>query len=308
MSPTSPEPSSSRPPVASSDPRTRHRSPRTPAVSTPAAPEAPSPVPAGLDATLADADDVSAPGSVAWQADLASTIVRATADALVEAAPIVTDPLAAELLGSDACGVWWTPAERSDAGLVEREGLVGKAFAVHLERLGGPGALAGLRALQIGGADGMVPEAAAAAERLAAAGTEEPSWWPDAHRITPLRGARVSWTDDGHRFTSYLLEVDRAGQVVNMAVATVDDCSGVIGDILLFSDLDGFKRVVEDTDQERHMEWMGVGSVQARISRAIDRTDLLGTGPPPGSSEPEAGYVALRGLAQRWTAVAPPRA
>ncbi|WP_157260725.1 hypothetical protein [Patulibacter minatonensis] len=250
----------------------------------------------------------TSPGTAAWKAHVTATIVHATLDALVDAAPTVADPLAAELLGSDACGIWWTPAEQSEHGLPERERRVGRTYAAHLEDLGTAAALAGLRALQIGGADGVVPEASAAAERMAAAGIPEPVWWADAPRITPLRGARVSWTDDDHRFTSYLLEMDRAGQVVNLAVATLDDCSGVIGDVLLFSDLDGFKRVVEDSDQDRHMEWMGVGSVQARISRAIDRTDLLGTGPPPGSSEPEAGYVAMRGLAQRWTAVSPPGA
>lgn len=252
--------------------------------------------------------DLATPSTAAWKAHVTTTIVHATLEALTDAAPTVGDPLAAELLGSDACGVWWSPAEEADSAPAERERLLGRAYAAHLEELGSPAALAGLRALQLGGADGVVPEVAAAAERLAAAGTAEPRWWPEAHRITPLRGARVSWTDDGHRYTSYVLEMDRAGDIVNLAVATLDDCSGVIGDVLLFTDLDGFKRVVEDADEDRHMEWMGVGSVQARISRAIDRTDLLGTGHPPGSSEPEVGYVALRGLAQRWTAVAPPEA
>lgn len=246
--------------------------------------------------------DPSRPSTAAWKAHVTTTIVHATLDALVDAAPAVTDPLAAELLGSDACGVWWAPVAESDASPAEREELIGRAYAAHLEELAHPSALAALRALQLGGADGVVGEVAAAASRLAAAGIAEPSWWPDAPRLRPLRGARLSWSDDGHRYTSLLLEVDRAGDVVTLAVATLDDHSGVIGDVLLFSDLDGFGRVVGDPAGGRRLEWMGVGPVQARIRRAIDRTDLLGTGDPPGSSEPEVGYVALRGVAQRWSA------
>ncbi|MEV4422639.1 hypothetical protein AB0L40_22085 [Patulibacter sp. NPDC049589] len=241
------------------------------------------------------------PSEAAWKAHATATIVHATLEALLDTAPSVTDPLAAELLGSDACGVWWAPADEADTSPVERERLVGRAYAAHLEERADDRALAALRALQLGGSDGVVPEVAAAARRLAATGVREPRWWAHAHRLTPLRGARVSWADDGQRYTSHVLEVDRAGDVVNLAVATLDDRAGVIGDVLLFSDLDGFGRVVASDQDDRALEWLGVGTVQARIARAIERTDLLGTGDPPGSSEPEVGYVALRGLAQRWS-------
>lgn len=241
------------------------------------------------------------PSVAAWKAHATATIVHATLGALLEAAPVVPDPLAAELLGADACGIWWSPAADAEAPILEREQLVGRAYAAHLEQLGTAPALAALRALQLGGCDGVVPEVAAAAARLAATGVPEPVWWAAAERITVLRGARLSWADDGHRYTSLLLEVDRAGDVVTMAVATLDDCSGVVGDVLLFSDLDGFARVVRDPVDDRRLQWMGVRSCQRRIRRAIDRTDLLGTGDPPGSSDPDVGYVALRALAQRWS-------
>lgn len=243
----------------------------------------------------------SGPGAAAWKAHATTTIVHAALEALLDAAPAVREPLAAELLGADACGIWWAPAEDSDVPILERERLVGRAYAAHLGQLGTAPALAALRALQLGGSDGVVPEVAAAAARVAATGVPEPTWWADASRIAVLRGAQVSWSDEGHRYTSLLLEVDRAGEVVTMAVATLDDCSGVIGDVLLFSDLDGFERVVRDPLDDRRLHWMGVRSCQRRIRRAIDRTDLLGTGDPPGSSDPEVGYVALRALAQRWS-------
>lgn len=243
------------------------------------------------------------PGAAAWKAHATATIVHATLEALLDAAPVVREPLAAELLGSDACGIWWAPAQDSDVSTVERERLVGRAYAAHLEQLGTAPALAALRALQLGGSDGVVPEVAAAAARVAATGVPEPVWWTDARRVSVLRGAHLSWSDEGHRYTSLLLEVDRAGEVVTMAVATLDDRCGVIGDVLLFSDLDGFARVVRDPEDDRRLHWMGVRSCQRRIRRAIDRTDLLGTGDPPGSSDPEVGYVALRALAQRWSDV-----
>lgn len=248
------------------------------------------------------------PSDAAWKVHATSAIVHATLEALLDTAPAVRDPLAAELLGSDACGIWWSPAEDADVGRSELERLIGRAYAAHLEELGHAPALAALRALELGGCDGVVPEAAAAAARLAAAGVPDPEWWSAAERIVALRAATVSWADDGHRYTSVLLEVDRAGDVVNLAVATLDDAAGVIGDVLLFSDLDGFGRVVEDPADGRRLTWMGVRAAQRRIRRAIDRTDLLGVGDPPGSSEPEVGYVALRGLAQRWSTapVAPP--
>lgn len=256
--------------------------------------------PSPFDRTLPEREPTT-PGTAAWKAHATATIVHATLAALLDAVPVVTDPLAAALLGSDACGVWWAPAEDADTAPQERERLVGRTYAAHLEQLADDRALAALRALQVGGSDGVVPEAAAAADRLARAGLAEPTWWPAARTATPLRGARVSWTDDGHRYTSHLLEVDCAGDVVNLAVATLDDCSGVVGDVLLFADLDGFADVVTRHGDARLFEWTGVGAARTRIRRAIDRTDLLGTGDPPGSSEPEVGYVALRGLAQRWT-------
>ncbi|MDO9406770.1 hypothetical protein [Patulibacter sp.] len=241
------------------------------------------------------------PSASAWKAHATATIVHATLEALLDTAPAVSDPLAAELLGSDACGVWWAPADEADVAPAEHEHLVGRTYAAHLEQLATPAAVAALRALQLGGSDGVVPEVEAAAERLVESGLPEPPWWPDAGRIAALRGARLSWDDDGHRYTSLLLEVDRAGDVVTMAVATLDDCAGVIGDVLLFSDLDGFGAVVDDPADDRRLEWLDVPAVQGLIRRAIDRTDLLGTGDPPGTSEPEVGYVALRGLAQRWS-------
>jgi hypothetical protein len=257
--------------------------------------------PSPFDRTVPDGEPTS-PSTAAWKAHATATIVHATLEALLDAAPVVTDPLAAALLGSDACGVWWAPAEDADSAPQERERLVGRAYAAHLEQLGDARALCALRALQLGGSDGVAPEATATAERLALAGLVDPPWWPGTDRPVPLRGARVSWTDDGHRYTSHLLEVDCGGDVVNLAVATLDDCSGVVGDVLLFADLDGFEDVVTHHGDARLFEWTGPDAARTRIRRAIDRTDLLGTGDPPGSSEPEVGYVALRALAQRWTA------
>lgn len=240
------------------------------------------------------------PAAAAWRAQATATVLHATLESLLETAPEARDPLAAELLGAEAAGVWWSPASESQVAAVEFERLVGRAYAAHLEELHHAAALAALRALQIGGSDGMLPDVTAAADRLASAGIPDPAWWDDAPRIRVLRGAHVSWRDDGHDFTSLLLEVDRAGSVVTMAVATVDDCSGVVGDILLFSDLDGFAAVVRDPDGDRRLRWAGVGAIQSRIRSAIDRTDLLGVGDPPGSSAYEAGYVSYRALAQRW--------
>jgi hypothetical protein len=248
--------------------------------------------------------EAAGPGAAAWKVHATSAVVHATLSALLDCAPAVGDPLAAELLGSDACGVWWSPAEESDVGPAERERLVGRTYAAHLEELGDARALAALRALQLGGSDGVVPEVAAAARRLAATGIPDPAWWADADRIAVLRGARAWWVDDGHRFTSVLLEVDRAGDVVTLAVATLDDAAGVVGDVLLFADLDGFERVIHEGTDDRRLEWLSPTTAQRRIRRAIERTDLLGVGDPPGSSQPEVGYVALRGLAQRWS-VAP---
>jgi hypothetical protein len=237
----------------------------------------------------------------AWRTYVTATIVHGTLQALLDAAPVVHDPLAAELLGSDACGVWWAPAARAELAPAEHELLVGRTYAAHLEERGDPDALAALRALQLGGCDGVLDPVTAAADRLADAGIREPTWWEAAPCIEARRAARLGWVDDDRAYTSLLLEVDRAGEVVTMAVATVDDAAGVVGDLLLFSDLDGFVDLALESGEDRAFTWLGVPEAQAEIRRSIVRTDLLGTGRPPGSSEPEAGYVALRGLAQRWS-------
>jgi hypothetical protein len=237
----------------------------------------------------------------AWRAYLTATIVHGTLQALLDTAPVVDDPLAAELLGSDACGVWWAPAARAELAPAEHERLVGRTYAAHLEERGNPEALAALRALQLGGCDGVLEPVTAAAERLASTGVREPMWWDASPCIEARRAARLAWSDDDHCYTSLLLEVDRAGEVVTMAVATVDDAAGVVGDLLLFSDLDGFAHLALESGDDRTFTWLPVPEAQTQIRRAIVRTDLLGTGRPPGSSEPEVGYVALRGLAQRWS-------
>ncbi len=236
-----------------------------------------------------------------WRAYLTATIVHGTLQALLDAAPAVDDPLAAELLGSDACGVWWAPAARAELAPAEHERLVGRTYAAHLEERGDPDALAALRALQLGGCDGVLDPVTAAADRLSDAGIREPIWWDAAPRIQARRAAHLGWRDDDHSYASLLLEVDRADEVVTMAVATVDDAAGVVGDLLLFSDLDGFAHLALESGDDRTFTWLPVPDAQAQIRRAIVRTDLLGTGRPPGSSEPEVGYVALRGLAQRWS-------
>lgn len=246
-------------------------------------------------------DGRAGPAGAAWRAQATATVVHATLEALLDAAPAVTDPLAAELLGAEAAGVWWSPAGESLVAIAEHERLVGRAYAAHLHDLGDAPALAALRCLQLGGSDGMLAEVERAAGRLAAVGVPEPGWWDRADDVRALRGAHVSWRDDGHDYTSLLLEVDRAGVVLTMAVATLDDCSGVVGDVLLFTDLDGFADVVLDPVDGRRLHWTPPGDVQRRIRHAIDRTDLLGVGDPPGTSPPEVGYVGLRSLAQRWS-------
>ena len=246
-------------------------------------------------------DGRAGPAAAAWRAHATASIVHATLEVLLDAAPSATDPLAAELLGAEAAGVWWSPAGESLVAIAEHERLVGRAYAAHLAELADAPALAALRSLQLGAGDGMVPEVRSAADRLAAGGVPDPGWWSAADDLEALRGAHVSWRDDGHDYTSLLLEVDRAGIVLTMAVATLDDCSGVVGDVLLFTDLDGFADVVRDPVDGRRLHWCAPAAIQRRIRHAIDRTDLLGVGDPPGSSRPEIGYVGLRSLAQRWS-------
>lgn len=245
-------------------------------------------------------DGRAGPATAAWKAQTTAAIVHATLEALLDQARDAADPLAAELLGAETAGVWWSPAGESRVAIAEHERLVGRTYAAHLLELGDAGALAALRCLQLGAGDGMVPEVRRAADHLAAAGVPDPGWWASALQLSALRGAHVSWRDDDHDYTSLLLEVARAGVVLTMAVATVDDCSGVVGDVLLFSDLDGFADVVLDPVDGRRLRWTDPGAIQRRIRHAIDRTDLLGVGDPPGSSPPEVGYLRLRSLAQRW--------
>lgn len=243
------------------------------------------------------------PSEAAWKVHAVTAVVHGTLESLLTAVPYVEDPFAAELLGSDACAIWWASAAESDVPAREREARVGRAYAAHLGELGSPEALAALRALQLGGSDDLVREVASTAEGLSAAGVAEPLWWGRARDLRALRAARVSWSSDGRRYTSHLLEVDRAGEVVTLAVATLDDAAGVIGDVLVFTDLDGFADVVREGSAGRAaVGRISVATAVGRIRQAVDRTDLLGVGDPPGHALPEVGYTAFRGLAQRWTA------
>ncbi|EHN10503.1 hypothetical protein PAI11_26100 [Patulibacter medicamentivorans] len=214
----------------------------------------------------------------------------------------VGDPLDASLLGSRACGVWWSPGTETVAPGVVVERRVGRCYAAVLERQGDAVSLAALRALQLGGSNGVVPEARAAGDRLAATGVDEPSWWLGDARPRARRGARLCWEAGAHRFTSFLLETEHLGLVVTLGVAAQQDRSGVAGDVALFADLDWFGEALREAhDEGPRLERATVSSVCRQIRRTIERTDLLGTGDPPGQCDPERDYAALRGLAQRWT-------
>lgn len=242
----------------------------------------------------------------AWRLRATEAIAEGAIETLRELVTDVGDPLDASLLGSRACGVWWSPGTETVAPGVVVERRVGRCYAAVLERQGDAVSLAALRALQLGGSDGVVPEARAAGDRLAATGVDEPSWWLGDAPPRARRGARLCWEAGAHRFTSFLLETEHLGLVVTLGVAAQQDRSGVAGDVALFADLDWFGEALREAhDEGPRLERATVSSVCRQIRRTIERTDLLGTGDPPGQCDPERDYAALRGLAQRWTTGTP---
>lgn len=241
----------------------------------------------------------SSPEDAAHQRHAIAAVLQAGLQTLRHFAPGLQDPLEAELLGSDAASIWWAPSSETDTQGEEFEQRVGRAYATALEGQGDPPALAALRALQLGGSNGIASAAAEAADRLAGTGVADPPWWP-APPPRCVRAARIVWVDDGRAHLLALeLQRDQARWTLGMLV--LDDRSGVACDLRIFPDLDELQAKLRPdpaTDPSGIRVLQGIDPAVARdeMRQAIERTDLLGT------TNDGHGYVALRGLTQRWLA------
>ncbi|MGX6449468.1 hypothetical protein ACVU7I_15595, partial [Patulibacter sp. S7RM1-6] len=133
----------------------------------------------------------------------------------------------------------------------------------------------------------------------------EPAWWPEARRRRPARGGTLAWTADDRRLELLLLQTADPYGGVTLAPVVDAGADGVVTDVLLVTELDGLlDYLAGHGDVGPEIAWRETSEVADRVRDGIARTDLIGVGDPPPGSEPEAGYVALRGVLQRWAEAA----
>jgi hypothetical protein len=189
------------------------------------------------------------------------------------------DALEAEQWASSLIG---TMHERAMPGADVEEVLVPGLVAA-LERRGGEGALATLRAL----AAVTRPEhgglAHAAADRLAAAGLPEPAWVAHLGQARPTTAALISEGafDDG---AGVLVEfATRGSQRHTVAVFIDHNLGGVVKHVLLAGPLADMRRDVEADDAEGGMAIRDLDFAEARsrVASALDALDHA-YGPPIG--------------------------
>ncbi|MCK9248745.1 MAG: hypothetical protein M0P31_07175 [Solirubrobacteraceae bacterium] len=222
-------------------------------------------------------------------------------------APRVGGPLAAEVLASTTVGRW--PARTPDP-VVARYGT---RTARRLLAAADPPALAALRALQLGGPDGVAPAAAAAAARLAAAGVAEPDWWPDppatprggvglvapdaAWGADALRatGARVGHPADGSARRVVLVEFRGRGEPVH-AVAAVIAPDGVATGLQIVGSLASFAAALPDDPDPAAMQLPDERPSDAarRIARALGATAGRGSDADRAACDELWGFVERR--------------
>ncbi len=232
-------------------------------------------------------------------------VLAASIELLCASSVATDDPLAAELLGSDAAGIWWMPSCAYGAPGADFERRIGYAYASALDVRGGPDALAALRALQVGAAPGIAAAVAPTAERLSGRGIAEPPWWSRVSGLRALRAVEISGPDDGHRTRIVFVEVERRGLRMTLGVLTDANAAGVAASIGVFDELDSIRDALGAEVPEHALEDMirplAVEEARCLVLRSIERTDLLGTVDRHGP-----GFVGYRGLALQWLATVAP--
>lgn len=234
-----------------------------------------------------------------------ASVLRAAMEVLRKTAPGLTDPLQAEMLGSDAAGIWWSPTSEPGAGGAELERRVGRAYSGYLEHQADRSSLAALRALQLGGSDEICGTARAAAERLVRGGVADPAWWAAATvPLRPVRAVRFSEDDDPNRPGVLFLEFERAGRQQTLGMLVGVERIGVISGVGVFTGIEAlestFRGAAEASGaRDSCLRPVTVANARDEMLRAIERTDLLGP-----LEDTCRGYTGHRGLAQRWLEIA----
>ena len=227
-------------------------------------------------------------------------VLSASIEVLCRRSVGTADPLAGEMLGSDASGIWWMPSSAYGAPGTDFERRIGYAYASALDLRGGEDALAALRSLQVGGAPGIAAAVAPTADRLAARGVADPPWWPCVNGLRAVGAAELSGPDDDHRTRIVLIELERRGERLTLGVMTDAGAAGVAASISVFDDLSAVRGALAaypagPGSLDELVRPLTIEQARGRVLRAIERTDLLGTCDRYGP-----GFVGLRGLTLRW--------
>lgn len=242
------------------------------------------------------------PSTEAWKIQVVAAVLHSGLEVLLHAVPLIEDPLEAEILGSDAAGVWWHPEEEYLPDGEEREQRVGRAFAAHLEELADADALAVLRVLQLGGSDAVSAHAEEAAIRLHDSGLPEPRWWALAPQLRCTRAAELVATED-ELAPMVCLELARADRTWTLGAKLRIGEPETIANIGIFPGLEELQQILDAADVEAPLpplQPLDVPTAHRRIADALAATHC----PDDDGGLLDPNVIALRGLAQRWLAVA----
>ena len=210
-------------------------------------------------------------------------ILRNVAEVAAVSVGEVNDALDAEQWASGLAGTW-------RVGLVpdpDLERKFGRGVVSALEDLGGPGALAVLRALAAIGETSYAPLARQAADRLAGAGAGEPPWSEGLGKARPVEALLMGEEDGFDDGLSVMVEFEGAGVVPHTLGIYIDhNLGGLVKDAFLAGPLasvrEEFGRRAVD-GQRLALRELDLADARARVESALDILDH--TFDPPVSED-----------------------
>jgi len=218
------------------------------------------------------------------------------ADGLSEIGGALDDPLEAGLAASQFCEAWALPEPFDGRDL---EAAVGVPVVRRLEELDDDPSLAMLRAMQVGANPGVAGEAAAAADRMVAAGRVDPAWWPDAAAIRPSRAARLGEDVFGDGDTVLVEYADGAGRPFTVGVFVDRNAGGIATGLLVGGSIEDHRAGLErHADRGEEFGWIAVHELSLEDAGRRALTALRRTA---ATFEPEVGddFAALHAFVVR---------
>jgi len=184
-----------------------------------------------------------------------------------------SDALEAEQWVSGLVSTWRVGSAPSP----DADGLFGPGLVRALERLGGSGALAVLRALAAVGEESYASRARTAANRLADGGVVEPPWAESLGRARPVAALLMCEDDGFDDGLSVMVEFAVPGAEPHTLGIYIDhNMGGLVKDVFVAGSLASVREQLGRNGSERHrivLRELDLAEARARVQNALEILD-----------------------------------